>query len=204
MLRGVNRLFCTVFHQLTVMAPPQLPRSGPAILVCNHTSGLDPLLLQGTINRVIVWMMAKEYYEMAALRWFFETIEAIPVSRNGRDSAATRAALRALEHGNILGIFPEGRISPDRNFLPFQTGVAMMAIKTKMPVYPAYLDGSQRGLEMIDGFKQSCRANLRFGPVINLPDGDTSRPALEMGTETIQNVMADLRRQTPAPFLARG
>jgi 1-acyl-sn-glycerol-3-phosphate acyltransferase len=203
MLRGVNRLFCTVFHQLTVLSPAQLPRQGPAILVCNHTSGLDPLLLQSTANRVIVWMMAKEYYEMAALRWFFETIEAIPVARNGRDSSATRAALRALDNGNILGIFPEGRIASDRQFLPFQTGVALMAIKTGVPVYPAYIDGSQRGLEMIDGFKQSCRANLRFGPVVPMPAKDTSRPALEAGTEAIRQSMAHLRSQTPAPFLAR-
>jgi 1-acyl-sn-glycerol-3-phosphate acyltransferase len=53
-------LYVRGYHQVDVMSPSQLPRSGPAILVCNHVSSLDPLLLQWACSRLIVWMMAKE------------------------------------------------------------------------------------------------------------------------------------------------
>src|SRR4051812_47529161 len=67
-LQGVNRLYARVYHSVEVIAPPQLPARGAAILVCNHTSGIDPELIQSCCSRVITWMMAREYYEMPVLR----------------------------------------------------------------------------------------------------------------------------------------
>jgi 1-acyl-sn-glycerol-3-phosphate acyltransferase len=197
-LRGVNRLFCSTYHQLTIQSPCRLPRSGPAILVCNHMSGLDPLLLQAMSTRVVVWMMAKEYYEIKALAWFFRMIEAIPVSRNGRDAAATRSALRALEKGNVLGIFPEGRIETTRDLLPFQTGVAMMAIKTGVPIYPAYIDGTTRGKEMLVAFRTASHNSIRFGREIVIPRHDTSRETLETATQLIRSTVDGLKRAMEA------
>src|SRR4051812_12994992 len=109
-LVGIGRLYTRMFHDLEVLAPNQLPKSGAAILVCNHTSGLDPVLIQSACPRTIVWMMAKEYYEIAAIKRGFQLIDAIPVERSGKDLSSTRAALRALQNGRVLGIFPEGRI----------------------------------------------------------------------------------------------
>src|SRR3954466_15517006 len=54
----VNRMLCRGYHRLQVQTPQQLPKKGPAILVCNHISGLDPLLLQSAVNRPVIWMMA--------------------------------------------------------------------------------------------------------------------------------------------------
>lgn len=161
-------------------------------------SGLDPLLLQAMSTRVIVWMMAKEYYEIKSLGWFFRMIEAIPVSRNGRDSSATRVALRALENGNVLGVFPEGRIETSRELLPFQTGVAMLAIKTGVPIYPAYIDGSTRGKEMLPAFRSASHNSLRFGPEIVIPRQDTSRETLEAATELIRSTVEGLKREMEA------
>src|SRR3954465_9137267 len=103
-LVGIGRLYTRMFHDLEVLAPCQLPKTGPAILVCNHTSGLDPVLIQSACPRVVVWMMAKEDYEIAAMRWGFELLQLIPVERGAKDIAATRAALRALQAGRVLGV----------------------------------------------------------------------------------------------------
>jgi 1-acyl-sn-glycerol-3-phosphate acyltransferase len=186
-------MLCTMYHRVDVQSPARLPKAGPAILVCNHTSGLDPLLLQVPANRIVVWMMAAEYYEIKLLKPFFKTIEAIPVNRNGRDTAATRAALRALDAGNVLGIFPEGKIEKDHNLLPFQTGVAMIAIKTGVPIFPAYLDGNQRGKDMKGAFASARSAILRFGDEVKIPRDDTSRETLEAATKAIQDAVQALR-----------
>src|SRR4051812_27325168 len=144
-MQGVNRVYVRGYHALDVLAPPRLPREGPAILICNHTSALDPHLLQTPCDRLITWMMAREYYELPGIKTILRNLGMIPVARNGRDMAAMREAMRTLHNGQVLGVFPEGRIETSREMLPFQTGVAMMAIKTGVPVFPAYLDGTQRG-----------------------------------------------------------
>ena len=197
--QAANRLFARCFHNVTVYAGATLPRRGAAILVCNHISGLDPMLVQSTSGRLITWMMAKEYYDLKSLNWLYKLVEAIPVARSGRDLAATRAALRALGHGRVLGIFPEGKFETSRDLLPFQTGVAMMAIKTGVPVFPAYLDGTQRGEESVArAVMYPRRATLRFGLPVEFPRDSTSREALEEATETIKSAVFALKLASEA------
>jgi 1-acyl-sn-glycerol-3-phosphate acyltransferase len=193
LLGAANLALARLYHQVRVLAPPCLPNSGAAILVSNHTSGLDPLLLQSCCSRLIIWMMAKEYYDLKPLTWIFRTVEAIPVERSGRDMAATRSALRALKDGRVLGVFPEGKIELSRELLPFQTGVALMAIKARVPVYPVYLDGTQRTKEMVPALLVPNRATVRFGPAVEFDRSDASKPALEVATEIIRNSIKDLQ-----------
>ena len=194
LLQAVDVCFARIYHRLSVLAPSRLPREGPAILVCNHTSALDPLLIQSAVPRLITWMMAGEYYQMRGLHSIFKAIGAIPVERSGRDLTATRAALRALNDGRILGVFPEGRIETSRELLPFQTGVALMAIKAEVPIYTAYLDGTQRGRDMVAAMLTPCVARLVFGDVVSIDRSSTSRDALDLETEVIKQSVRDLQK----------
>lgn len=166
----MNLCYSRLYHRLQVHSPCRIPRTGPAILVSNHTSALDPLLIQSVCPRLIVWMVAREYCELPALKWLFGLIEAIPVERAGRDVAATRAALRVLHGGRVLGVFPEGRIETSRQLLPFQTGVALMSIRTQVPVYPVFIDGTQRNGSMKASLLCPQVASLSFGKAIRLND----------------------------------
>ncbi len=195
----MNELYVSAFHRLELLAPPRLPPRGPAILVCNHTSGLDPLLIQSVVPRVITWMMAKEFYDMAAFAWAFKLIGAIPVGRSGRDSTATRAAIRALHDGQILGIFPEGRIEREGVLMPFQTGVALMAIKTEVPVYPAYLDGQQRNKGMLQAFLEANDATLSFGNPVEFDRTSTDKEALTDATARIRAAVQSLMDNSRRP-----
>jgi 1-acyl-sn-glycerol-3-phosphate acyltransferase len=186
------RMFSHQYHDLRVLAPCTLPTAGGAILVCNHTSSLDPVPLQAACPRLITWMMAREYGNLPLLRQFLREIEPIMVERSGRDMAATRAALRALERGKVLGVFPEGRIEPGRDLLPFQTGIALLALKSRAPVYPAYLDGDQRQSGMIDAIIRPHQITLAFGPAVDLDYGAEGREALEAATKKIRDAVAAL------------
>jgi len=97
------------FHQLTVLSPCPLPRNGPAIIVSNHTSALDPSLIQ---SRPPADPLddGEGILRDAVVKRMFELIDSIPVNRNGNDVGATRAALRVLDKGEVLGVFPR----PDR------------------------------------------------------------------------------------------
>jgi 1-acyl-sn-glycerol-3-phosphate acyltransferase len=196
-VRAMNVCFARIYHRLEVVSSCRLPRTGPAILACNHTSGLDPALIQSACRRDIIWMMAREYYEQPALRWFFKLVRAIPVDRSGQDMSATRQAMRALNSGYVLGIFPEGKIETDRHsLLPFQTGVAMMALKTGVEVYPAYLEGSQRGRSMLEACLQSQSAKIAFGHRVDLSAFDLPgrRPDHQGATKVLEEKILDLRQ----------
>ena len=196
LLQAFDMCFARIYHRINVLSPQRLPKHGPAILICNHVSGLDPMLIQSVCPRLIVWMMAREYYEIRGLHTIFRTVEAIPVDRGGRDLAATRAALRALEAGRILGVFPEGKIETSRQLLPFQTGVALMAIKAGVPVYPAYLDGTQRNKKMLQAFLYPNVASLAFGPAVEFDATSTSKEVLQAATDRFTEAVARLKAAT--------
>lgn len=144
LLRSLNRIALHSYHQVTCLNPCPYPKHGPGIIAANHTSGLDPLIIQSVVSRPILWMMAREYLHVPFLSWLWKAFPVIPVARDGRDSSPTRAALRALEEGHLLGIFPEGRISPMTSMLPLHPGIALLAARSKTAIYPTYLSGSQR------------------------------------------------------------
>ena len=198
LMQCLNRMYARVYHRLEVLSPSRLPASGAGIIVCNHTSGLDPHLIQAACPRLISWMMAKEYYEIKLIKPMLDALGTIPVTRSGRDMSATRAAMRALDKGQMLGIFPEGKIEPTRELLPFQTGVAMMAIKTGVAVYPAYLDGTQRGKEMLTAFFQPQRARVAFGDEVKFERAGEARDKLGRATVAIERAVAALKASVDA------
>jgi 1-acyl-sn-glycerol-3-phosphate acyltransferase len=190
-LQRLVDIYIRGYHNVSVISPCQIPASGPAILVCNHVSSLDPMLLQWACPRLITWMMAREYYAPGT-RWLFDIIRIIPVERSRRDVVATRAAMRALEDGQVLGIFPEGRIAEGCSIGQFQTGVAMMALKSGVGVYPASVEGTMRDQGMLDAFLFPQRARVAFGQRLQLNEPEISREAIERATKKIHAAVSAL------------
>jgi len=108
-LDGLNRLICRRWHRLEGEGPA-LPASGGAIVVANHLSGLDPLLMIAVSRRPLHFMIATEEYHRYGLTWLFRAVGCIPVDRSARPERALRAAVRALEQGHVVALFPHGRI----------------------------------------------------------------------------------------------
>jgi len=190
----VNTLFARIYHNLTILHPSHLPRDGPAIVVSNHISGLDPLLIQSACRyRLITWMMAREYMELPAMGRIFRVLGVIPVDRGSRETGPLRRAFRQLDNGRIIGIFPEGKIAATRELLPFQTGVALMAIRSNVPVHPVYLDGTQRNKEMGQAFFQRTRAIISFGPEVEFDRSETSKEKIDAATDAIKSAVFKLR-----------
>ena len=119
-----------------------LPATGPAIVVANHVSGLDPFLLLAACKRPLRFLVAREEYERPILNWLFRASGCIPVDRVGRPEKALREALRALQQGEAIAIFPHGRILLDDE-LPHKIkgGVARLAIWSEATIYPVRIDG---------------------------------------------------------------
>ncbi len=140
-LDGLNRLFCVKYHRLEY-EPVALPETGGAIVISNHISGLDPLLLVASVRRPLRFMIASEEYNRFGFQWLFKAIGCIPVNRGGRAEAALKEAIRALNNGEVITMFPYGGIHADESALPaFKGGAVMLAQKTNCALYPVRLEG---------------------------------------------------------------
>ena len=193
-----NVLLCRAYHRLRVLSPPRLPAVGPAVLVCNHVSGLDPGLLQSTMPRPVVWMMAEEFYD-TPLKPLFRSIDAIPVDRGNpkSEAGAVRAALRALKDGRVLGVFPEGWIERTNDLMPFEAGAAALAVRTGATIYPAYLTGTMRRLDMPRAIGLPQQATVAFGPPLPPPknrrDGDDFARRVEASVASLKRAIESFR-----------
>ncbi|MBI2379548.1 MAG: 1-acyl-sn-glycerol-3-phosphate acyltransferase [Gammaproteobacteria bacterium] len=140
-LDGWLRIYCRRFHRLQA-EPLQLPAQGGAILVANHVSGLDPFLLVSACERPLRFMIAVEEYQRFGMTWLFRLGGCIPVDRSGRVEQAFRSAVRALKAGEIVALFPHGKIHLDSEpHHAIKPGVLKLATLAQVPICPARIVG---------------------------------------------------------------
>jgi len=118
-----------------------VPLEGPLIVACNHVSYFDPPALGVAMPRPVTYMAKEELFRIPLLGPVIRWLGAFPVDRKRGDVAAIKAAIRILETGAALGIFPEGTRNKDGTVRP-QMGVALLAAMSGATVLPAYVAGT--------------------------------------------------------------
>jgi 1-acyl-sn-glycerol-3-phosphate acyltransferase len=195
----INTFYCRFWHRLNTEGWAPLPDAGPAILISNHTCGIDHMLLQAATHRLLGFMVAREYYEWPWLNGICRLLGCIPVNRDGRDLSATRTGLRVLSEGRVLPIFPEGHIVPSsgQRLDELKPGCAYLAIRAQVPVVPAYICGTPETDDIFKALGTPSRARIIFGEPIDLSDvrrdqaGD--KAALAEVTGRFKTALASLR-----------
>jgi 1-acyl-sn-glycerol-3-phosphate acyltransferase len=121
---------------------------GPCVMVSNHISHFDPPFLSGWLPRKIDWIAMAELFGTSWSKAGFTWLDVIPVDRHGDDRQALRTAIKRLEAGRMIGIFPEGGIRDgERSILAgaeMREGAFLLASKAKCPVVPVVILGSER------------------------------------------------------------
>jgi 1-acyl-sn-glycerol-3-phosphate acyltransferase len=147
-----------------------LPDGQGGVIVANHISGIDPSVIAITSHRPVRWMVAREYCTHWALGWFFRTLGCIPVNRGGIDTAATKLAIRYAQAGDLVGLFPEGRINnTDSLLLPGRPGAALIALKARVPVVPCYVEGTPyAGDSVFSSLFMTAKATVTVGQPIDI------------------------------------
>src|SRR5580698_1970830 len=159
-----NYAMARILWRAKVVGELQLPPGTGAIIVCNHIGPIDPSFIALATDRIVHWMVAKEYCSDPAMSWFFKIMQAIPVNRRGVDTAATKLAIRYASQGDLVGMFPEGRINDSsRLLLPGRPGAALIALRARVPVVPCYLTGAPNDGTSFGAFFTPARAELRIG-----------------------------------------
>jgi 1-acyl-sn-glycerol-3-phosphate acyltransferase len=203
--RALSWIHARLFYGLRAVESrgDPIPAEGAFLVVANHQSGADPILLSLLTRRRIRFLMAREYYEAPILRYLFRRVGAIPVNRDGKDLGATKAALKALESGCCVGIFPQGGIRGAENPLDdSKHGVALLALRTAAPVIPFYIHGSPHASgRVFRAFFLPSRTTVFCGKPLRFTDVPRRKPPrteLEEVTRTILRAILDLRPQEAA------
>lgn len=142
-IRLVLVLFTHTLYRLTILGRDRLPQEGGALLIPNHSSFIDGLLLLATTDRPIRFLIDQVYYNNPFLNPFAKIMGAIPISSNGSPREilqALREAGRQLDAGELVCIFPEGQITRTGNLLPFHAGFTRIIKGRAIPIIPIHLD----------------------------------------------------------------
>lgn len=146
--------------------PTELVRKG-CVIVANHRSSADPMVLQAAVSYPIKWMIAKEYVESPGLGWLLKAIGVIGVKRSAVDRSSAKEAIKALQSGDWIGIFPEAKINiTDDLLLPARTGVAMLALRAGVPIIPCYIENSPYNGSVYTIFFMRARVRVNIGEPI--------------------------------------
>ncbi|MFT5172968.1 MAG: 1-acyl-sn-glycerol-3-phosphate acyltransferase [Gammaproteobacteria bacterium] len=173
-----------------------IPRAGAAVLVCNHVSFVDALLIGAASPRPVRFVMDHRIFATPVLRWIFLASRAIPIAPAREDQALLDAAYEeiavALADGELVCIFPEGRLTADGEMNSFKSGIDKILRRSPVTVVPLALRGlwgsffSRHGERTLKTFWQ--RWNARLSIVSGLPI-----PASQAAAEALQRQVADLR-----------
>jgi 1-acyl-sn-glycerol-3-phosphate acyltransferase len=140
-----------------------VPKTGPVLLVANHSSFLDPPLVGGMTPRQVSFMAKEELFRVPFLGWLIRHLNARPVRREGADAGALRMSLRVLQDNGALLVFPEGTRGPEGALRDPKPGVGMLAVLSGAPVVPVLIEGSGRAWPRGQRLPRRARVTVTFG-----------------------------------------
>lgn len=145
LLRFLTWILINTLYRVRVQGLEHIPEEGGVLLVCNHVSYVDALVIGGTVPRPTRFVMYYKIFNVPVMRSLFRTARAIPIAGAKEDPALLAAAMdavsAALQAGEVVCLFPEGRLSADGNMEAFRNGVERILERDPVPVVPMALQG---------------------------------------------------------------
>jgi rhomboid family GlyGly-CTERM serine protease len=138
-------LYARLGYRLRIVGAHNIPAEGPAVIVSNHVSYVDPSLIAAACPRPIRFVMYASYFRLPVLNRFFRAVGAIPIASGRKEPGTLRRALRqidqALASGELVCIFPEGKLTRDGNIGRFMPGIERILSRSPVPVVPVTISG---------------------------------------------------------------
>ena len=166
---SLSTLISRVCTRLTINGREHLPKQGPFVLAPVHRSYLDSPFA-GCVRRKRMRFMGKDtMWENRQLGWVLSALGAFPVTRGTADREALRRAIKVLELGEVLVLFPEGERKEGPVVQPLFDGAVYIAIKAGVPIVPVGIGGSERVMPKGAKFFYPRKVHIEIGPPIPAP-----------------------------------
>lgn len=192
-----GKLFFYSITRLQVEGTGNVPRSGPLIVAANHLSTADPPLLGAVFPRCITYMAKDELFNSPSA-FLIRALGAFSARKFGKSGMALRQALRMLDEGKVLGVFPEGKRSPERRMGEGEIGVGFIALRAGVPVVPVGISGS----EYLEGKRSIFRrpaVTVTIGQPLSFAK-TRSKLSREQLRETTVTIMQGIARLLPPGY----
>lgn len=197
LLRFIAWILVHIVYRMKKVGTLNIPEQGAALLTCNHVSFVDPIILMALSPRPIRFVMDHGIFKTPILGWIFRAAKAIPIASAKENPVAYQNAFdevsKQLREGELVCIFPEGRITDNGNFYPFKAGIMKILERDPVPVIPIALQGfwgsffsRKDGSAMRKPFRRGLfsKVGLTVGPPIL---------SANVTPEFLQTTIADLR-----------
>ncbi len=204
-MRFLSQMVFFIFARLRVSGTGRVPVAGGVLLVSNHQSMLDPVLVTLALPRECHYMARDTLF---ANRWFralIESLNAFPVKRDTADLGAIREILRRLRDGGLVVTFPEGTRTADGSIGPLRPGSMLVAQRARCTVVPAVIDGAFEAWPRTARLPHPRPIRVLYGAPIP-PDQVAARSPEALASQVHESMVAlqrRLRRSTRRPGRAR-
>ena len=196
LMRFLAWLVINIVYRIRPSGLENIPHKGPAVVVCNHVSYMDPIILAGSVRRPMRFVMWYKIFQMPLLNFVFRNMKAIPIAGAREDKQVMDEAFEKVDAelaaGNIVCIFPEGAITRDGEIARFRPGIEQIIARRPVPVIPAALGRLWGGwlsrrpsgnLRMIPG-RLFARVPVTFGAPV--PPSEVTAAKLELLVRTLR------------------
>jgi len=145
LMRFMAWILVNLVYRVRVVGLQNVPDEGPCVIAANHVSYVDAVAIAACVRRPVRFVMDHRIFVTPGLGWLFRTMGAIPIAPGREDAALKQRAFEeaagVLARGEVLGIFPEGRLTPDGELGDFRPGLTEILERTPAPVVPMALQG---------------------------------------------------------------
>jgi 1-acyl-sn-glycerol-3-phosphate acyltransferase len=187
------RTLWRAYGSLEVRGTEHVPPDGPFLLICNHQSNLDPMLIQSTAPRPVHAMAKSTQFSVPIVGRLMRRLWSFPVRRHQIDPHAVRLALRYLREGDGVCIYVEGERSWDGRLQKPRRGTIRLVLKAGVPVIPCVITGSYEAWPRWDRRIRRHHVRITFGPPIPLPHLDRRADREAFLGEAADRIMGTLR-----------
>jgi 1-acyl-sn-glycerol-3-phosphate acyltransferase len=156
------------YFSLSARGQEHLP-DGPCIVAGNHSSLLDWVFVARFVERPIRFVLTRDFYDQFGLTSIYRQLGVIPIRDGGIELSAVRQLLETLGRGEVVGVFPEGRITRDGALLPAQPGVIAIAARAGVPIVPVGVRGAFEAFPRDARFPRPHAVSVTYGPPLAIP-----------------------------------
>lgn len=189
-VRPFIHLGARLYWRIRLEGTQHIPSDGPLIIAPNHVTFADPVLICIPIRFAVHFMAWDALFEIPGLAWLIRRLRAFPVQIESADPRSTREAVRLLQAGRAVMIFPEAGRTPDGRLQRFRPGAFRLACTLKVPVLPVTIVGGHDSWPPGRMLPRPGRLSIIYHPVVAPPDEPDPRAAARILAQQVHDVIA--------------